>query len=147
MGKVYFFILVLLGFNVSAQTSVLTQHNDNHRSGWYAKEKKLTTGNVKTGFFGYLFNREVDDQIYAQPLVMMNVAVPAVGKRNVVFVATVNNSVYAFEADSVNVMQPYWHVNFNATGDRAPMNSDIGTWYQDFSRKMGIVGTPVIDSV
>jgi hypothetical protein len=147
MVKLYFFVLVLFSFKTTAQTSVLTQHNDNQRSGWNSREKKLTTGNVKTGSFGYLFRRDVDDQIYAQPLVMMNVSIPNVGKRNVVFVATVNNSVYAFEADSVNVMQPYWQVNLNPTGDRAPMNSDIGSGYRDFSGNMGIVGTPVIDSL
>lgn len=146
MKRNCFFILAFIGLRVSAQ-GVLTQHNDNHRSGWYANEKKLTPGSVKAGSFGYLFNREVDDQIYAQPLVMMNVTITSVGKRNVVFVATVNNSVYAFEADSINVMQPYWHVNLNPMGDRAAINTDIGTWYQDFSGKMGIVGTPVIDSV
>jgi len=146
MRKFHFLILIQISFNVTAQTSVLTQHNDNHRSGWNSNEKKLTTGNVKTGSFGYLFNRVVDDQIYAQPLVMMNVSLPNVGKRNVVYVATVNNSVYAFEADSINVMQPYWQVSLNPAGGRPAANSDIGTWYQDYSGNMGIVGTPVIDS-
>ncbi len=139
-------ILYVVSFHVMAQTSVLMQHNDTHRSGWNPHEIILTTGNVKTGSFGYLFNRVVDDQIYAQPLVMMGLTIPGVGKRNVVFVATVNNSVYAFEADSINAMQPYWNVNLNPTGGRAVANSDIGTWYQDFSGKMGIIGTPVIDS-
>jgi hypothetical protein len=146
MGKSIFWALFLVVFQLNAQTSVLTQHNDNHRSGWYSAEKKLTTGSVKTGKFGYLFNRVVDDQIYAQPLVMMNVTIPNVGKRNVVYVATVNNSVYAFEADSINVMQPYWQVNLTPSGGRAAANADIGSFYQDYSGKMGIVGTPVIDS-
>jgi hypothetical protein len=147
MEKAIYFILILMSFRLSAQTSVLTQHNDNHRSGWYSKEKKLTTGNVKVGSFGYLFNRVVDDQIYAQPLVMMNVPIPNVGTRNVVYVATVNNSVYAFDADSTKVSQPYWQVSLNPLGSRAALNLDIGTFYQDFSGKMGLVGTPVIDSL
>jgi hypothetical protein len=140
------YIFLFLTSTLTAQVNVLMQHNDLNRSGWNSRETKLTTGNVKTGKFGYLFNRSVDDQIYAQPLVM-NVTIPNVGKRNVVYVATVNNSVYAFEADSINVMQPYWNVNLNPAGGRAVTNSDYGTSYQDFSGKIGIVGTPVIDSV
>src|SRR5258706_12650589 len=127
MSGICISILNVVSFHGMGQTSGLMQHNDTHRSGWNPHEIILTTGNVKTGSFGYLFNRVVDDQIYAQPLVMMGLTIPGVGKRNVVFVATVNNSVYAFEADSINAMQPYWNVNLNPTGGRAVANSDIGT--------------------
>jgi hypothetical protein len=77
----------------------------------------------------------------------MKVTILGVGVRNVVYVATVNNSVYAFEADSVNVSQPYWQISLNPSGGRAAKNSDFGTGYQDFSGNMGTVGTPVIDSI
>ncbi len=146
MKKFCIVIFLLTSFQLHAQTNVLMQHNDLNRSGWNSHETKLTTGNVKTGKFGYLFNRSVDDQIYAQPLVM-NVAIPNVGKRNIVYVATVNNSVYAFEADSIEVRQPYWNVNLNPVGGRAVNNTDYGASYQDFSGNIGIVGTPVIDSL
>src|SRR5882672_1808464 len=103
-------IYCVCSFCVSAQTSVLTQHNDLNRTGWNNQEIILHTKNVKPGAFGKLFTRAVDDQIYAQPLVMLNVSIPNIGNRNVVLVATVNNSVYVFDADSANVIQPYWQI-------------------------------------
>ncbi len=134
-----------------AQTSVLTQHNNLQRTGWYDHETTLTTTNVKSGSFGAVFSRAVDDQIYAQPLVMLNVNVPNIGTRNIVFVATVNNTVYAFDADSANRTAPYWQVSLTPNGTRPPKNRDMtgacGGFYNDFSGNMGIVGTPVIDSV
>ncbi|HRI20645.1 MAG TPA: discoidin domain-containing protein, partial [Panacibacter sp.] len=147
-----FLLIVLFLFDVSvyAQSSVLTQHNDLNRTGWYSEEKLLNTKNVKAGSFGKIFTRTVDDQIYAQPLVMLNVAMPAAGNKNVVFVATVNNTVYAFDADSANIANPYWQVNLSPAGTRAIKNTDMtgacGGGYRDFSGNMGIVGTPVIDA-
>src|ERR1700712_2202991 len=82
---------------VQAQVEVLTQHNDIKRTGWNSKESILKQSNVNSSTFGKLFTRRVDDQIYAQPLVVSNLNVN--GKtRNVVFVATMNNSLYAFDA-------------------------------------------------
>src|ERR1700755_664610 len=82
-----------------AQPGVTTQHNDHDRSGWYQKEKILNTSNVRMGSFGRLLSRTVDDQIYSQPLVVNNLNMGG-GIHNVVFVPTVNNSVYAFDADA-----------------------------------------------
>ena len=78
-----------------SQTGVFTQHNDLYRTGWNKKETILNTNNVKPGSFGKIFTRSVDDQIYAQPLVVLNVNVPGNGNKNIVIVATVNNTVYA----------------------------------------------------
>jgi len=133
-----------------AQYNVLTQHNDIRRTGWNDRETILNTKNVKPGSFGKIFTRIVDDQVYAQPLVMTNVNIPGIGTRNIVFVATVNNSVYAFDADSAAINAPYWKVTLSPAGTRAPKNTDMtgacGGGYKDFSGNMGIVGTPVIDS-
>src|ERR1043166_3425117 len=92
----------------NAQKSVLTQHNDLERTGWNNGETILNKSNVRPGSFGKLFVRAVDDQIYAQPLIKLNLDIPGKGKKNVVFVATVNNTVYAFDADSANTSSPYW---------------------------------------
>jgi len=127
--------------------SVLTQHNDNTRAGLNSKETVLTTANVNSAKFGKLFSLPVDDQVYAQPLVVGNLAV-GTGTHNVVFIATVNNTVFAFDADNGT---PYWHKNFTMSGMRPPlatdMNSSWCTPYTDFYQNIGIVGTPVIDSV
>lgn len=127
--------------------SVLTQHNDNYRSGLNNHETKLTTSNVNSKQFGKLFSLPVDDQIYAQPLVVSNVNISN-NYCNVVYIATVNNTIYAFDADSA---QLYWKKNFTQPGMRPPKNTDMtgacSGNYQDFSGNIGIVGTPVIDSL
>jgi hypothetical protein len=144
-------ILIVLGMALSmpaqSQNNVLTQHYDQNRSGWYRQETRLTNRNIKYPGFGRIFTRAVDDQIYAQPLIV-NVNLPS-GNKNIVVIATVNNSVYAFDADSANVTQPYWQVNLTPAGNRVIQNTDMtgacGGGYRDFSGNMGIVGTPVID--
>lgn len=126
--------------------SVLTQHNDNSRAGWNANETALTANNVNVQKFGYVFTLPVDDQVYAQPLVVGHVSIGG-GVHNVVYVATVNNTLYAFDGDDGTL---YWQKSFTAPGMRPPRNSDMAGAcdgaYQDFSGNIGIVGTPVIDS-
>ncbi len=127
--------------------SVLTQHNDNFRSGLNNHETALTTSNVNSKAFGKLFVLPVDDQIYAQPLVVANVNM-ADSFNNVVYIATVNNTVYAYNADNG---QLYWKRNFTMAGMRPVKNTDMtgacSGNYQDFTGNIGIVGTPVIDSL
>jgi hypothetical protein len=127
--------------------AVLTQHNDNTRSGWNDNESALTTSNVNAQQFGAVFTLPVDDQVYAQPLVVGHVSVGG-GSHNVVYIATVSNTVYAYDGDNSRL---YWQRSFTAPGMRPPRNTDIpgaycGGSYQDFSGNMGIVGTPVIDA-
>jgi hypothetical protein len=138
----------------SSYVAVLTQHNDSGRTGMNLAETFLNVTNVNTNQFGLVFSRDVDDQIYAQPLVMTNVSIPGRGTHNLVIVVTVNDSVYAFDADNPSVVAPYWTASFiNPPNIVAPANSDFsaigacGGGYQDFSGKTGIVGTPVIDPV
>lgn len=133
-----------------SQVDVLTQHNDLQRTGWNDHESALNQKNVKAGPFAKLFSYTVDDQVYAQPLVVTGVSIPAIGIRDLVLVATVNNSVYAFDADSLRT-NPYWKVTLNPAGTRPPKNRDMtgacggNNNYQDFSNNIGIIGTPVID--
>jgi len=126
--------------------AVLTQHNDNTRSGWNDKETALTTSNVNVQQFGAVFALRVDDQVYAQPLVVGHVSVGG-GDRNVVYIATVNNTLYAYDGDDGTL---YWQRGVTAPGMRPPSNTDMtgacGGSYQDFSGNIGIVGTPVIDA-
>ena len=84
--------------------SVLTQHNDNSRSGWNDNETALTTANVNVQQFGEVFTLTVDDQVYAQPLVAGHVNIGG-SDHNVVLVATVNNTLYAYDGDDGTL---YW---------------------------------------
>jgi hypothetical protein len=148
---IIFTLLLFCKSELNAQVNVVTQHNDLARTGWNNSETILNTKNVKQGMFGKLYSRSVDDQIYAQILVVKNVLIPNKGVKNLVFAATVNNSVYAFDADSASEISPYWQVNLTAPGLRPARNTDetdaCSGNYLDFSGNMGIVGTPVIDSV
>ena len=143
-------MLALFAISTNAQVDVLTQHNDLNRTGWNSQETQLNSKNVKTGSFGKLFTDALDDKVYAQPLIVSGVNMPGVGARNVVYVATVNNTVYAFDADSVRVNGAFWKTSLTSSGTRPPTNKDLtpplcGGAYNDFSGNMGIVGTPVID--
>ena len=155
---------------------VTTQRYDNARTGANLHEPILNTSNVSPARFGKLFTRAVDDDVYAQPLYVRDVILPntlieerwlpaklkqtiseALTARhlgrvvNVVYVASVSNSVYAFDADDPGAAAPLWHVNLTdaANGARPVRNSDVGQdcgTYRDFRRQIGIVGTPVIDA-
>jgi hypothetical protein len=155
--SIFLRLLILMTYflpatTASGQTDVLTQHNDVSRTGWNHAETQLNISNVSPSSFGLIASRMVDDQIYAQPLIVNGVSIGGVPK-NVVYVATVNNTLYAFDADSSSV-PAYWSVNLTHPSRRPPNSSDIHSIcgaYNDFnegssgSGVFGIVGTPVID--
>ncbi len=151
-GILFFFFALIqaFAFSQSSVVSVATQHNNLSRNGWNRNETILTTKNVSKTTFGVLFTRAVDDEIYAQPLVVAKVVNFNV-QHTMVFVATVNNTVYAFDADILSASTPYWQKNLTPSGARPPRSSDMtgacGGTYSDFSGNIGIVGTPVIDTV
>jgi hypothetical protein len=131
---------VVAAVSAGAQVDVLTQHNDNTRTGVNLRETVLTPENVTKARFGMLFKHVVDDQLYTQPLIVTGVEVGG-GTHDIVYVTTVNNSVYAFDANDAAAVEPIWHVNF---GTPANMHStNFGCL--DINGQMGIIGTPVID--
>ena len=143
---------LLLAEPAFAQTNVTTEHNDAARTGANLTETVLTTTNVNVSQFGKLFERAVDDEIYAQPLYVEGVSIPGLGIRNVVYVATNSDSVYAFDADDPAAAAPLWRVNYTdpAAGILPGLRTDVGQacgTYVDFTGNIGIVGTPVIDPV
>ena len=146
------FCLLFAETTVFGQTDVLTQHNDFGRTGWNQTESQLNVSNVTPAGFGLLGSRPVDNQIYSQPLIASGVSI-AGSSKNVVYVTTVNNTVYAFDADDASI-PAYWTINLTHTSRRPPIGADIHSGcglYNDFSLGtpgsgvFGIVGTPVID--
>src|SRR5215472_18520606 len=98
MNKNFRLTLLTLGLSgvLPAQVAVTSYHNDLNRTGLNPSETQLTTSNVNVNTFGKLFTRQVDGQVYAQPLYLPNVAIPNQGVYNVVYVVTEHNSVFAF---------------------------------------------------
>jgi len=141
-------ILSIATLPLHAQVNVFTSHNDNARTGLNANETVLTPTNVNMSGFGQIFSQPVDGNVYAQPLYVSKVTIPNKGTHNVVFVATMHDSVYAFDADTN--MPPLWHTSFinPAAGITVPQAADVAAGSGDcltFSGDVGIVGTPVID--
>ncbi len=121
----------------TAWVSVTTGHNDIRRTGANLKETILTPRNVNLQQFGKLFTQAVKGEVSTQPLYVSKVPIAGSGLHNIVYVATYDDVVYAFDADSnggVNA-SPLWQVPlFNNA-------STPGTYVSDW----GVEGTPVID--
>jgi hypothetical protein len=133
---------------VPANVDVLSYHDDPLLTGQNLQEESLTPANVNVTNFGKLFSQAVDGPIYAQPLYKANLSI-AGGTHNVVFVATENDSLYAFDADSPTAGPTanglYWRDTFvdPAHGVTAVPPTDVGN--PDIVPTIGITGTPVID--
>jgi hypothetical protein len=134
---------------LTAQVSVTTWRNDISRTGQNLSETILNPSDVNATQFGKLFSQPVDGYVYAQPLYMPNVTIAGVS-HNVVFVATENDSVYAFDADNNGGTNssPLWFASMLSTAHGAAPGATtlssnlVGT---DIVPQIGITGTPVID--
>src|SRR6266568_1992290 len=143
-------LLLLASAALNAQLNVTTWRNDIGRTGQNVNETILTPSNVSPSQFGKLFSHAVDGYVYAEPLYVQNVTIGG-ASRNVVFVATEHDSVYAFDADtnSGSNASPLWSASMLSTAHGAAsgattVSSDIvGT---DIIPEVGITGTPVIDA-
>jgi hypothetical protein len=126
--------------------NVLTRQNDNQHTGQNLQETILTTANVNSGSFGKLFSYPVNGQIYAQPLYVQNVSIPSKGTHNVVYVATENDSVYAFDADSeTKNPNPLWSTSFLNPPSVVGVPCAVGAGICQLFPIVGITGTPVIN--
>src|SRR5580700_4563545 len=146
--SIYYLALVSISASgLFAQVSVLTQHNDSSRTGQNLQETALNTSTVNVTNFGKLFSLPVSGNIFAQPLYVPMLTIGGV-THNVVYVATAENNVYAFDADSGNT-NPLWTVNL---GTPVPSQDICVTDpsecpYTDVIPVIGILATPVIDPV
>jgi hypothetical protein len=140
--------LVSTSLPLLGQTPITTWHYDNSRSGANTTETLLTPSNVNTKSFGKLFTLPVDGYIVGHPLYLPGISISGQGTHNVVYVATMHDSVYAFDADSGNT-SPLWMTSLlsyspaGATTVPATVKKNAGTtgWTE-----LGIISTPVIDA-
>ncbi len=143
--------------------SVVTQHNNTNRTGANLHETLLTTANVAGGRFGKLFSYPVLGQVFAQPLYAGGLAMAGKGTHNVVFIATMNNQVYAFDADdALQCNAPLWHRDLGPSiklpdagigptfigpdkrDTGLPIKPNGDPVYLDIQTEVGVLSTPVI---
>jgi len=127
-------------FLAESQTNVVTANYNNQRTNANVTETILKPSNVGNGGFTKLGSFNVIGQIYAQPLYVGGVQILGKGATNAVFVATMNNNVYALDADNPTAASPLWRVHL---GDPVPAAKFPD--FTDISPEVGILSTPVID--
>jgi hypothetical protein len=144
------FSILVMAWTISSagQVDVTTYHNDNGRTGQNINETILTTSNVNATDFGKLFSQALDGYAYSQPLYVSGLTING-AVHNVIYVATMNDSVYAFDADSNtgSDASPLWMVNFTnpAKGITTVPTSDIHCG-DTITTEIGVFSTPVIDT-
>jgi len=123
-----------------SSANVYTYHYDHLRTGANSAETILTHANVNQATFGKLWSLPVDGYVYGEPLYVSGITV-AGRLRNVLYVATENDSVYAFDADSGQTT-PLWHTSF--INPSAGITA-VPSYDPDIVPQIGITSTPVID--
>lgn len=114
---------------------VLTERYSNRRDGLNSNETILTHSNLNVNSFGKIASYSLDGESFAQPLYVSGLSLN--GKTmDAVFVATENDSVYAFDAAG-RTGGPLWHRSFLNTADGITTVSGTAVG--------GITSTPVID--
>ncbi|MFO1465465.1 MAG: choice-of-anchor D domain-containing protein [Steroidobacteraceae bacterium] len=124
---------------------VLQRGYDAAVTGANLHETLLTTSNVNRNSFGKLFSLAVDDAVFAQPLYVPGVDVAGKGTRNVVYVATMSDTLYAFDADTGGT--PLWSVNLATRVGATPvqMARFAFSGNRNIVGNLGVLSTPVID--
>jgi hypothetical protein len=122
---------------------VTTYHYDNLRTGQNLNESTLTASNVNQTKFGLLGSFLVDGHVDAQPLYLSRLVIPNVGTKNVLYVVTEHDSVFAFDADSINgsASTILWQRSMLAAGETSSDDRGCG----QVTPEIGITSTPTID--
>ena len=123
------------------QVNVPTYRYDTSRAGANMNETVLTPAVVQSSF-GKLFSMPVTGEVYAQPLYIANVAIAGQGTHNVLYVATMEDIVYAFDADNGALL---WSRNFTNPPSVIPVPILDITNGNNVTGDVGIESTPVID--
>ena len=127
---------------VHGGVDVLVGRYDLRGSGANLRETVLNTANVNPGRFGKLYSYEVEGAVYAQPLIVSDL--PVRGRvRNVLYVATTNNLVYALDADDPGSDGGLlWQVRLTDHGALPAPSVKTALTVQG---NIGILSTPFID--
>ena len=147
-------VVAFFGLSAAEAGDVLTQHYNNARTGATLEESVLNTTNVASGSFQKLWTLYADGQIVAQPLYVSDLQIdttanpaapPVKGKFNAVIIATMHNTVYAYDADKENRGLDGRTVPLWATwlGQPRAGGKDIDMWSTN-DPEWGIVSTPVV---
>jgi hypothetical protein len=120
-----------------------TYHYNNMRTGLNSSEQILTKSLVNYKTFGLMGNFMVDGLVDGQPLYLANVNIPNVGPKNVLYVVTEHDSVFAFDADSASgpTTKYLWKVSTLLSGETSSDNRGCAAIVPE----IGITSTPVID--
>ena len=138
------FAALLVPCLTRAQQNILTSRYDNFRTGANLKETTLNVANVSASRFEKLYSYPVDGAVLAQPLYVSGVVING-ATHNVLYVATMNDKVYAFDAD-LNA-PPLWTRDFtNPPSVTFVPLSDIEPLTGGDLPNIGVQSTPVIDA-
>src|SRR6185369_6531065 len=106
--------------------SVTTQRVDNARTGAVLTETILTPGSVP-GHLQRVYERRIDGQTLANPLYVEGVTVAPGVSKNLFFMATAKNCVYAFDlADHTPDSVPAVPADHCDTSTRAVWHREVG---------------------
>jgi hypothetical protein len=133
-GNVAFNVTIAAGTGVN----IPMFHVDAQRKGLNENETTLTTSNVSSATFGKLFSVLVDGYVYGTPLIMSNLTVNG-ATHNVLYAATENDSVFAFDSDKGTLLWQRSLLNQSGTTNEAPIGGPIAPYE-------GVTSTPVIDT-
>jgi hypothetical protein len=133
-----FVVLAPLTVSTGGAADVVTYHGDVARTGQYLNETTLTTTNVASATFGKTRFFATDGKVDAQPLFLSGLVIPNVGIRDVLYVATEHDTVYAFDSATATAL---WKVSLLGTNETT---SDTRGCSQ-VTPEIGITSTPVID--
>jgi hypothetical protein len=121
-------------YEARLRTDVWTWHNDNTRTGQNQDEFLLSPVSLKNNF-GLLASLPVNNAVDAQPLFVYQENIAGNGSHNVVYVATENDTIYAFDADTYQLLWQSILLPVDANGNYLELPT----------QGIGITATPVID--
>src|SRR5580704_1509602 len=131
---------------LEAQFPVTVNRYDQAGTAADPHEKLLNPSTVNRAAFGKLFSYYVDGAVYAQPLYLPDIEIPGRGNRHVLYVATMNDKLYAFDADRPG--PPLWMRSFvdeMAGITPVPVTDITNNNDLNLVGNVGIEGTPVIE--